>query len=124
MTIIWATRGRSWGFRFLLDGGFHDPLKTYEAAFAGAEGEASLFRRVGTYAALRFPDPSGRRDQSGRVIPHDIVALPPLADEISSFDDGVRLIWPRLAETYSHVWAEAQPPSRAIVAEFVHGTSA
>ena len=32
--LIWATRGRTWGFRFLLDGGQADPLTTYERAFA------------------------------------------------------------------------------------------
>ena len=28
--LIWATRGRSWGFRFLLKGGLSDPLMAYE----------------------------------------------------------------------------------------------
>ena len=37
MTLIWATRGRTWGFRFLRDGGLEDPLDTYEEAFAGIE---------------------------------------------------------------------------------------
>lgn len=31
--LIWATRGRSWGFRFMLDGGLSDPLPDCERAF-------------------------------------------------------------------------------------------
>ncbi len=51
MNLIWATRGRSWGFRFLLDGGYSDPLPVYEKAFAGAEGESTLCRRVDAHVA-------------------------------------------------------------------------
>ena len=57
-SVVWATRGRSWGFKFLLDGGFADPLQSYDRAFAGTEGESTVCRRVGTHVALRFPDGS------------------------------------------------------------------
>lgn len=112
MRLIWATRGRSWGFRFLLDGGYPDPLPTYESAFAGTEGEPTVCRRVDGHVALRFLDPLGRRDKAGRVIPHDIVVLPPLADEVHSLEDGRRLIWPRLAGAFDRVWDLPRPPSR------------
>lgn len=115
MNLLWATRGRSWGFRFLLDGGFDDPLSTYERAFAGFESQPTVCRRVGSHVALRFSDPSGRRDRAGRAIPHDVVVLPPLADDVRSVDDGLRLVWPRLAEAYARVWDQPQPPSRAEV---------
>ena len=36
MSLIWATRGRTWGFRFLRDGGFPDPLPVYDLAFSRA----------------------------------------------------------------------------------------
>lgn len=110
--VIWATRGRSWGFRFLLGGGFDDPLQAYERAFAGTDGERTVWRRDDTRVALRFPDPDGRCDASGRVIPHDIVVLPPLADDVRSVDDGRRLIWrPRLAAAFTRLWDQPAPPS-------------
>lgn len=111
MNLIWAARGRSWGFRFILDGGFSDPLPVYERAFAGAEGGPTAYRRTGALVALRFPDPLGRRDDAGRVIPHDVVVLPPLADEIRSVDDGQRLVWPLLADAFARMWAMPLPPS-------------
>jgi hypothetical protein len=111
--VVWATRGRSWGFRFLLDGGYADPLPIYERAFRGAEGDSAVCRRVGTDVALRFPDPLGRRDEAGRVIPHDIVVQPPLADQIHSIDDGERLLWPQLADAFAGVWDLSRPPSPA-----------
>jgi len=113
MRLVWATRGRSWGFRFLLDGGYPDPLPIYDRAFAGTEGEQTVCRPVGTHVALRFPDPLGRRDKSGRAIPHDIVVLPPLAAEVRSLEDGQRLVWSTLADTYDRVWNLPGPPSPA-----------
>ena len=113
MRLVWATCGRSWGFRFLLDGGYPDPLPIYDRAFAGTEGELTVCRRAGTHVALRFPDPLGRRDEAGRVIPHDIVVPPPLADEVHSLEDGQRLVWPRLADTFARVWDLPRPPSPA-----------
>ncbi len=44
MKIIWATRGKTWGYKFLLDGQFADPLPVYERAFSGAEDEPEVFR--------------------------------------------------------------------------------
>jgi hypothetical protein len=76
--LVWATRGRTWGFRFLLDGGFSDPLPVYERAFGGIEGESTTCQRVGSHVALRFPDLQGRQDAAGRTIPHDVVVLPPM----------------------------------------------
>ncbi len=113
MNIVWATRGRTWGFRFLLDAGLRDPLPTYDLAFDGSEGDRMVYRRVGAHVALRFPDPSGRQDQSGRVIPHDIVLLPPLADDVHSVEDGLRVVWPLLADAFATVWDQAQPPTGA-----------
>lgn len=104
MNLIWATRGLSWGFRFLLDGGYSNPLPAYERAFAGTEGQTTLCRSVDELVALRFPDPLGRRDEAGRPIPHDIVVLPPFADDVRSVDDGQRLVWPLLADTFARVW--------------------
>jgi len=109
--IIWATRGRSWGFRFLPDGGHPDPLPVYDRAFAGTENESTVCRRVGPLLALRFPDPEGRQDQAGRVIPHDVVVEGAPADDMSSFDGGLRLVWPLIADTFERVWELPRPPS-------------
>lgn len=111
MRIVWATRGRSWGFRFLLDGGHADPLPAYDRAFAGTEGETTVCRRVGPLLALRFPDPEGRQDQAGRAIPHDVVVEGASANAVHSLDDGVRLVWPLLAESFEQVWETPRPPA-------------
>lgn len=115
MRVIWATRGRSWGFRFLLDGGFGDPLATYEQAFAGTDGQSTVFRRVGANVVIRFPDPEGRRDEAGRVIPHDIVVLPPDAAKIDSLADAFSLVWPSLAAIYEGLWALPTAPTKVDV---------
>ena len=111
--LIWATRGRSWGFRFLLKGGLSDPLLVYERSFANLEDEPTACRRAAGTVALRFPDPLGRRDASGRVIPHEFVVFGDLADEIESVEDGLQRVWPRVAEAYARVWDTERPPSVA-----------
>lgn len=110
MTLIWATRGRTWGFRFLLNGGFRDPLPEYDKVFSGFEDEREVCRRVGEKVALRFPDPSGWRDVAGRVIPHEFVVFPPLADQIDSVEDGIQLVWPLVAEEFAKAWELPSPP--------------
>lgn len=121
MRLVWATRGRSWGFRFLLDGGFPDPLEPYDRAFAGTEGEVTVCRRVGGFVALRFPDPLGRRDESGRPIPHDVVVLPPLAGDVQSVQDGLRLVWPELAPAFAQVWERPDAPSAVDIRAALRG---
>jgi hypothetical protein len=111
--LIWATRGRSWGFRFLLKGGLRDPLQVYERSFAELEDEPATCRRAAGGVALRFPDPLERRDASGRVIPHEFVVLGGLADGIESVEDGLHLVWPLVAEAYAGVWNAERPPTAA-----------
>lgn len=111
MRLIWATRGRTWGFRFLHDGGFPDPLLVYDAVFSGVEDEPEAWRRVAEKVALRFPDPQGRQDVAGRVIPHEFVVFAPLADGIDSVEDGLRLVWPLVADEFAQVWELPKPPS-------------
>jgi hypothetical protein len=111
--LIWATRGRSWGFRFLLKGGLSDPLLVYERSFADLEDEPTACHRAGGKVALRFPDPLGRKDASGRLIPHEFVVFGDLADEIESVEDGLQQVWPLVAEAYAGVWDAERPPSVA-----------
>ena len=111
--LIWATRGRSWGFRFLLNAGLSDPLVDYERIFADLGVEPTAWRRAAEKVALRFPDPLGRRDAAGRVIPHEFVLFGDLADEIESVEDGLQQVWPLVAGAYARVWDAEDPPSVA-----------
>lgn len=113
--LIWATRGRTWGFRFLLSGGSSNPLPPYESAFTGTETDDVVFRRTGHGVALRFPDPLQRTDSAGRIIPHDFVVPSPGSDAIDSVDDGLRVIWPIVARVYAEVWDSEAPPSIAAI---------
>lgn len=109
--LLWATRGRSWGFRFLLDAGLSDPLETFERAFAGLGDDPTVCRRAAGRVALRFPDPLERRDSAGRVIPHHFVVSDPLAEGIESTEAGVEQIWPLVAVAYAQIWDADDPPS-------------
>ena len=76
MILLLATRGRRWGVRFLyVDDAVAgaDPLPLYERAFAGHEDETEGCWRADELLAVRILDPEGRRDEAGRVIPHEIV---------------------------------------------------
>lgn len=110
--LVWATRGRAWGFRFLADGGRSDPLAAYESAFAEVVDEGAAYHRDGDSAALRLIDPLGRADAAGRVIPHDFVLSGALATGVTSVEDGVRLVWPLVAEAYARVWDAPTAPTR------------
>lgn len=107
MKYIWLTRGKSWGFRFLRDGGLDDPLPMYEEAFSTAINDSEVFFLDGSHAAVRFPDPAGRTDSAGRAIPHSFVIFD--ATELSwiSLDDAIQAIWPQVAQEYSELWGAA-----------------
>lgn len=109
--LIWATRGRTWGFRFLLDGGLSDPLRAYERVFAGHPDQLALCHRADTSIGLRFLDPEDRTDVSGRVIPHEFVVMGELADEITSVEDGRSRVWPLVSDFYALVWDAEGPPT-------------
>ncbi|MBM9459106.1 hypothetical protein JK386_04270 [Nocardioides sp. zg-536] len=104
MTLIWATRGKTWGFRFVRDGGFADPLPPYERAFAGVGVGPRAFQRCGPTVAVRFPDPLGRKDAAGRPIPHELVLFPPQSADINNVEDALEVVWPLLAEEYASIW--------------------
>ncbi|GAA1915469.1 hypothetical protein [Nocardioides marmoribigeumensis] len=104
MKLIWATRGRTWGFRFLRDGGFADPLPVYDNAFAGAPTVDRVCYRTGTTVAIRFPDPLGRTDSAGRTIPHEFVIFPPQTAIVTSIDDAMVQIWPTVEAEFAAIW--------------------
>ncbi|MGC5310261.1 hypothetical protein [Micromonospora zamorensis] len=59
---------------------------------------------------MRIADPLGRKDQPGRVIPHEFVVCGPQAAEIHSAADGLALVWPQVAEEFERVWEMPRPP--------------
>lgn len=109
MSMIWATRGRTWGFRFLRTGGFEDPLPVYEAAFADIGSGPRAIHRVGETLAVRFPDPGGREDSAGRLIPHEMVVFPPMSHGVNTVGDALELIWPLVADEYETYWDREAP---------------
>lgn len=111
MKLIWLTRGMTWGFTFLRDGEEADPLLAYDEVFSGIEAQPELCRHVGKKVALRFADPLKRKDRAGRVISHDFVVFTPLADEINSVEDGLRLVWPLVADEFARVWKLPKAPA-------------
>lgn len=120
-SVIWATRGRTWGSRFLLDGGWSDPLRTYEDAFSGIGGGMHTWQRNSEHVALRFADPELRRDASGRAILHEFVVAGDLADRIGSVDDGLQLVWPLVSATYEQIWDMDGPPTSEDVTRILEG---
>jgi len=109
VNLLWATRGRVWGFRFLLNGGLPDPLPTYESAFGDPESSGELLRRTSGTIAVRIDDPLGRKDRSGRQIQHDFVLLPPLPEDVRTFDDARRRLWPLVADRFEQIWDKESP---------------
>lgn len=109
--LIWATRGRSWGFRFLLGAGRPDPLLDYQRVFGETADDPSMWVAHQSEVGLRLVDPEGRYDASGRPIPHEFVLFGSLAAEVRSVDDGRRVVWPLVASAYARVWGLDRPPS-------------
>lgn len=111
MNLIWATRGRAWGFRFIRTEGVSDPLPVYEAAFSGIEDEPEVWRRFADIAALRIRDPQGRRDQFGRPIFHEFALKRPLSDDVNSMQDALARVWPLVAAEYAAIYDLPTPPA-------------
>ena len=113
MTFIWSTRGRTWGFRFLRDGGSADPFVDYAEAFSGVEQEREVWRRSNGVVALRFPTPGGLEDSAGRVIPQEFVVFGALASQINSVQGGIDKVWPSVAEEFKRIWDGPEAPPLA-----------
>lgn len=109
--LVWATRGRAWGFRFLLTGGLTDPLPEYERVLAELGDARTGYCRVAGKVGLRLPDPQGRRDASGRVIPHEFVLSGSLAEQVGSVEEGLKRVWPLVADFYDKAWSDGSAPS-------------
>lgn len=107
-SFIWATRGRRWGFRFLRDGGYEDPLPVYEAAFAGLTDQQDFCHQVSQALVLRFPDPEGRKDHARRIISHDFVIRQTGSSELPTVEDAPRIAWATVSAEYARLW-DADP---------------
>lgn len=112
MSLIWATRGWGWGFRFLRDGGLADPLPEYERCFPPDAADLDPVRHVGDMVALRLVDPEGRCDRSGRVIVHEFVLDGELATQVNSADDVLGVVWPLVRDEFASVWDRPDPCRR------------
>lgn len=106
---IWATRGREWGFRFLRDGGYTDPLPVYEAAFDGVAEQRTVDRRVGDVLAIRFPDPEGREDHARRPISHDFVIRATPSSPLPDMTVAARVAWESVSDEYARIWNAEAP---------------
>lgn len=104
MNMIWATRGKNWGFKFLMDGGYSDPLPAYEEVFEAYSMETEFWYSLPDRAGLRFPDPLHRKDSSGRLIFHDFVILDRELMEIRTFQEARELVWSQVEKRYSELW--------------------
>lgn len=111
MRFIWATRGRTWGFTFLATAGMQDPLVAYERVTSSLEGASRGIVRAGDVVALKFRDPDGRLDRSGRPIPHTFVLYDELAVRVGTVEDGIREVWPLVADEYARVWDLSEAPA-------------
>ena len=111
MSIIWLTRGKAWDYRFIHSGGYSDPLPTFEGVLSHGIESGETLTRHGSHLGLVFLDPLERRDQSGRPILHGFVIEGELAEKISSLQDGIREVWPLVAEEYERIWELPKPPT-------------
>lgn len=79
-------------------------MPEYEHAFAGIEDKRQAWQRVDDVVAVRFLDPEGRRDRSGRLIFHDFVLFGLPDEAVRSVEDGKDLVWPRVSVEYAALW--------------------
>lgn len=110
MSLIWATRGRTWGFRFVRHARLADPLPVYETAFSGIETSPEVFRRLDNIVAVRLRDPESRKDQSGRIIFHDFVLEGTASSAVDSTQDARENIWPLVVDEYDRIYGSPTPP--------------
>lgn len=104
-------RGLDWGFRFIADAGLRDPLPTYESAFFANRDAPTVYEKTTAGLAIRFRDPEGRFDRSGRVIAHDFVVIDPGSLDIQDLAGAEAKLWPLVQGFYADNW-DKSPPSK------------
>ena len=101
--IMHAARGKHKGFKFLKTGGISDPFITYDRLAATSIGE---FTKKDGYASANILDPLGRKDRSGRVIPHTIILPKSMSADVNSVDDLMKKAWPLLKDDFASFYEE------------------
>ena len=101
--IMHAARGKHKGFKFLKTGGISDPFITYDRLSATSIGE---FTKKDGYASANILDPLGRKDRSGRVIPHTIILPKSMSADVNSVDDLMKKAWPLLKDDFASFYEE------------------
>lgn len=99
--ILHASRGKNTGFRFYKTGGFPNPIGQLETVFGADKFEDGMFEQLADgRVATSFLDPKGRKDFSGRVIPHQVIIPKTLAAGLKGLDDVMNEIWPLIESNY------------------------
>lgn len=107
--MLWATRGRTWAFRFLRNDFDVEPLLAYDAGFDGFPADAEGCFRRRDLVALRFVDPEGRCDFAGRAILHEVVLSGSEAEAVTTLPRGVEFVWPIIGPDYELKWDASDP---------------
>jgi uncharacterized protein (UPF0333 family) len=109
--IVHASRGRNRGFTFPQRGGLNNPLKEYDTSGLSNINSTTSFKRYGDAnekIAARFLDPIGRKDESGRIIPHDVMLPKSMSKGVNSIDDVVKVAWPHIKDVFGALY-ESKP---------------
>ena len=109
--MLWSTRGKEWGFRFL-----HVPSdrtlpwdEVYSKVFGSSDDHARYRHgsihmpqcRSTAYIAVRLFDPEQDwRDSAGRAIPHELLFVV----DPESMDRAIRVDWPRVVLAHLRPW--------------------
>lgn len=104
-SIIHTSRGKNKGFRFYQQGGTPDYFQLWSKHFEQAGGAAKndMFEKLPNgMVAAAFPDPKGRKDAVGRVIPHEVIVPAYLTTGINTISDVVKHVWPMLEDAYNY----------------------
>jgi len=113
-SLLHATRAKNKGFSMYEKGGLKDPLIEYTEAFGYDTPERHVFKRYGDNnekVAARFPDPLGRKDHAGRVIPHEVILPESLAKNVTNLDEAIAKVWPMIKD---NVEAKYDPPENRL----------
>jgi hypothetical protein len=112
--ILWITRGNQWGFRILLKPQLEceDWFDIYELIFDQNSTEKEQFLKsdiqinnnVIPFVSVVFLDPTSRKDQSTRIIPHKIAILGNDCKFFDDLDSVKQSLWPKLSDVYSELY--------------------
>jgi hypothetical protein len=101
--IVFYSRGKNKGLRFMQNGGTPTPLAEFGKGFQGDYDQPmDYFHKYEGKIAVVLKDPEGRKDHAGRYIPHNLIIPKSMAPGIDNIDDVVEKIWPKLKDIYDY----------------------